>query len=168
MAARVSVVMGSESDWPVMQKCVDQLREFGIEAEVRILSAHRTPEHLAAYASQAAGRGIQVMIAAAGMSAALPGAIAAFTTLPVIGVPMVSGALAGVDALLAISQMPPGVPVATMAIGESGAKNAGILAAQVLGLSDAVLGKKLVEFKRFLADRTDKNNEALQARLAGQ
>jgi len=168
MGTRVAVVMGSESDWPTMQNCVDQLGQFGIEYDVRILSAHRTPAEVAAFASEAADRGVQVIIAAAGMAAALPGAVAAHTPLPVIGVPVASGPLAGVDALLAISQMPPGVPVAAMAIGEPGARNAAVLAAQILGLSDRDVRQKLAEHKRFMAEKTDKSNRSLQARLAGR
>jgi phosphoribosylaminoimidazole carboxylase PurE protein len=168
MAAQVAVIMGSESDWPTMKVCVDQLAEFGIEAEVSILSAHRAPEAVASFAAGAAERGIRVIIAGAGMAAALPGAVAAHTPLPVVGVPLAAGALAGVDALLAISQMPPGVPVAAVAIGEPGARNAAILAAQILALSDQVLAEKLREHKRFMAERADKNNQALRSGLAGR
>jgi phosphoribosylaminoimidazole carboxylase PurE protein len=167
MAKRVAVMMGSESDWPVMQSCVDQLAHFGLQADVQILSAHRTPDLVADFARRAADEGFGVIIAAAGMSAALPGSVAAHTTLPVIGVPMASGALAGMDALLAMSQMPPGVPVATMAIGQPGARNAAILAAEILSLSDVTLREKLQEHKRFMAENTDKNNRALRSRLMG-
>jgi len=168
MSHRVAVIMGSESDWPTMEACVRQLAQFGLEADVQILSAHRTPDKVADYAASAAERGISVIIAAAGMSAALPGSIAAHTNLPVIGVPMASGSLVGVDALLAISQMPPGVPVGAMAIGSPGAKNAAILAAQILALSDPELRKKLAEHKRSMAESTDNTNRALRSRLAGQ
>ncbi len=160
--------MGSESDWPSMEGCLELLRQFEIDADVQVLSAHRNPARLADYVSQASERGIRVMIAAAGMSAALPGAIAAQTTLPVIGVPIANGALRGVDALLAMSQMPSGVPVATLAIGASGAKNAAVLAAQILALSDARLAEKLKEHKRSLAEKADNINQALHARLAGR
>ena len=141
--------MGSDSDLSVMQSCVDQLREFGIEPAVRILSAHRTPQAAAEFARTAETRGVKVIIAAAGMAAHLAGALAAWTTLPVIGVPLTSeGGLAGLDALLSTVQMPPGVPVATVAIGKAGAKNAAILAVQILALADASLRDKLVQFKR--------------------
>lgn len=145
----VAVVMGSDSDMEVMRGCIEQLGEFGIEPAVRIISAHRTPEVAAEFAEGAAEKGIKVIIAAAGMAAHLAGAIAARTTLPVIGVPMVSSSgLEGVDALLSTVQMPPGVPVATVAIGKAGAKNAAILAVQILALSDDGLAGKLAEFKR--------------------
>jgi len=145
----VAVVMGSDSDLNVMQTCVDQLRELGVEPAVRILSAHRTPQAAAEFAQTAAARGIEVIIAAAGMAAHLAGAMAAWTTLPVIGVPLTSeGGLAGMDALLSTVQMPPGVPVATMAIGKSGAKNAAILAVQILALANPSLRERLLEFKK--------------------
>jgi 5-(carboxyamino)imidazole ribonucleotide mutase len=131
----VGIVVGSKSDLPVIQKCADALTEMGIESEVKVLSAHRTPALTADWAKGARERGIKVLIAGAGMAAHLPGAVAAWSTLPVIGVPIASGALQGVDSLLAIVQMPPGVPVATVAIGEAGAKNAAYLAAQIIGLS---------------------------------
>lgn len=147
--APVAVVMGSDSDLNVMQGCVEQLREFGIEPTVRILSAHRTPLAAAEFAQTAEMRGIQVIIAAAGMAAHLAGALAAWTTLPVIGVPLTSeGGLAGIDALLSTVQMPPGVPVATVAIGKSGAKNAAILAVQILALANPDLRDKLLQFKK--------------------
>ncbi len=141
--------MGSDSDLSVMQSCVDQLREFGIEPTVRILSAHRTPQAAAEFARTAEARGIRVVIAAAGMAAHLAGAMAAWTTLPVIGVPLTSeGGLAGLDALLSTVQMPPGVPVATVAIGKAGAGNAAILAVQILALADASLRDRLVQFRQ--------------------
>jgi len=140
--------MGSDSDLSVMQSCVDQLREFGIEPRVRILSAHRTPEAAAEFARTAEARGVRVIIAAAGMAAHLAGAMAAWTTLPVIGVPLTSeGGLAGLDALLSTVQMPPGVPVATVAFGKAGARNAAVLAVQILALADASLRDQLVQFK---------------------
>ena len=145
----VAVVMGSDSDLSVMQSCVDHLREFGIEPMVRILSAHRTPQAAAEFAQTAEARGVRVIIAAAGMAAHLAGAMAAWTTLPVIGVPLTSeGGLAGLDALLSTVQMPPGVPVATVAIGKTGAGNAALLAVQILALADASLRDKLVQFKQ--------------------
>lgn len=128
--------MGSKSDLPVIQKCADTLTEMGIESEIKVLSAHRTPELTAEWARGLRDRGIKVVVAGAGMAAALPGTIAAHTTLPVIGVPLASGHLNGVDSLLAIVQMPPGIPVATVAIGEAGARNAAYLATQIIGLSN--------------------------------
>ncbi len=146
--APVAVVMGSDSDMEVMQACIEQLGSFGITPVVRIISAHRTPRIAAEFAENAAQNGIKVIIAAAGMAAHLAGALAAKTTLPVIGVPLVSGSgVGGMDALLSTVQMPPGVPVATMALGKAGAKNAAILAVQILALSDEKLCRKLAEFK---------------------
>ncbi|MBN2183516.1 MAG: 5-(carboxyamino)imidazole ribonucleotide mutase [Sedimentisphaerales bacterium] len=147
--ARVAVVMGSDSDLGVMQNCVEQLEYFDIKPALRIISAHRTPKIAAEFAQNAADNGIKVIIAAAGMAAHLAGALAAQTTLPVIGVPlMASSGLNGVDALLSTVQMPPGVPVATMAIGKAGAKNAAIFAVQILALNDDNLEKKLIDFKK--------------------
>jgi phosphoribosylaminoimidazole carboxylase PurE protein len=146
---RIAVVMGSDSDLKVMESCTEQLREFGLQATVRILSAHRTPQLAAEFAETAAQRGIQVIIAAAGMAAHLAGALAARTTLPVIGVPLAADTgVGGLDALLSTVQMPPGVPVATMGIGKAGAKNAAILAAEILALTDPALRDKLVEFRK--------------------
>ena len=138
----VGIVVGSKSDLPVIQKCADTLAEMGIESEIKVLSAHRTPELTAEWARGLRDRGIKVVVAGAGMAAALPGTIAAHTTLPVIGVPLASGHLNGVDSLLAIVQMPPGIPVATVAIGEAGAKNAAYLATQIIGLSRPEPGEK--------------------------
>ncbi len=143
----VGIVMGSDSDLEVMTRCIDQLKAFGIGFEVRVLSAHRTPVEAHEYAASAAGRGLKILIGAAGMAAALPGVLAAATTLPVIGVPIPAGPLEGVDATVSILQMPPGVPVACMAIGSAGATNAAIFAAQILAPSDAVLADKLARFK---------------------
>lgn len=146
--APVAVVMGSDSDIDVMQGCIEQLGSFGIKPVVRIISAHRTPRIAAEFAENAAQNGIRVIIAAAGMAAHLAGALAAKTTLPIIGVPLVCGPdVGGMDALLSTVQMPPGVPVATMSLGKAGAKNAAILAVQILALSDETLQKKLTEFK---------------------
>ena len=145
----VAVVMGSDSDMEVMQGCIEQLKFFGIEPIVRVISAHRTPQIAAEFATNAAKKGIKVIIAAAGMAAHLAGALAARTTLPVIGVPLISaGGLQGIDALLSTIQMPPGVPVATVAIGKAGAKNAAILAVQILALSNKNLRTKLAAFKK--------------------
>ena len=150
----VAVVMGSDSDLEVMKSCVAQLKDFGIDPAVRIISAHRTPDVAADFADNAAGRGVKVIIAAAGMAAHLAGSIAGRTALPVIGVPLDSkAALGGLDSLLSTVQMPPGVPVATVAVGKAGAKNAAILAVQILALSDEGLAKKLAEFK---AEQTKK------------
>jgi 5-(carboxyamino)imidazole ribonucleotide mutase len=134
MAPLVGVVIGSKSDTEVIQNAVDVLKQLGIEHELSIISAHRTPDKAREYAQTARQRGIEVIIAGAGMAAALPGVLASWTTLPVIGVPMASGELKGIDALYSIVQMPGGIPVACMAIGSSGAKNAAFLAAEILGL----------------------------------
>jgi phosphoribosylaminoimidazole carboxylase PurE protein len=149
----VAVVMGSDSDLPVMQSCIEQLKDFGIAPIVRIISAHRTPDIAADFADSAIENGIKVIIkviiAAAGMAAHLAGALAAKTILPVIGVPLAaSQGPAGLDALLSTAQMPPGVPVATMAIGKAGAKNAAIFAAEVLALNDQTIAAKLAEFRK--------------------
>ena len=158
----VAVVMGSDSDMTVMQGCVDTLREFGIEPAVRIISAHRTPQMAAEFADNAAADGIKVIIAGAGMAAHLAGSLAGRTTLPVIGVPLISaGGLEGVDALLSTVQMPPGVPVATVAIGKAGAKNAAILAVQILALSDDNLAKKLKDYKEAQAKKVIDKDSAL-------
>ncbi len=143
----VGIVVGSKSDLPVMQKCADILQEMGIESELKVLSAHRTPELMAEWARGARDRGLKVIIAGAGMAAHLPGAAAAWSTLPIIGVPLASGHLNGVDSLLAIVQMPPGVPVATVAIGEAGAKNAAYLAAQIIGLSRPEVADKYQQLR---------------------
>jgi len=159
----VAVVMGSDSDMEVMRGCIEQLGEFGIEPAVRIISAHRTPEVAAEFAEEAGEKGIKVIVAAAGMAAHLAGAIAARTTLPVIGVPLISSSgLEGVDALLSTVQMPAGVPVATVAIGKAGAKNAAILAVQILALSDSGLAKKLAEFKKQQAKKVIEKDSGLQ------
>lgn len=130
----VGVVMGSRSDWDTMRHCVDQLDAFGVPCDVRVLSAHRTPDELAAWIASAEEQGVEVFVAAAGMAAALPGVVAAQTTLPVLGVPMEGKLLGGLDSLLSMVQMPGGIPVGTLAIGKAGAVNAAILATQILGL----------------------------------
>ena len=145
-APLVGVVMGSHSDWPTMKLACDMLDEFGVANERKITSAHRTPDLMADYARTAADRGLQVIIAGAGGAAHLPGMVASHTTLPVLGVPIKSRALHGVDSLLSIVQMPGGVPVGTLAIGESGAKNAALLAVRVLALTRPALRGKLDEF----------------------
>lgn len=149
MGARVGILMGSESDLPVMEKAVAVLQRFGVEHELEVMSAHRKPDRVAEYSRSADGRGLKVIIAGAGLAAHLPGVVAAHTHLPVIGVPLYQQALAGADALYSCVQMPPGVPVATVAIG--GAKNAAVLAVQILAVADAVLAQKLRELKRELA-----------------
>ena len=159
----VAVVMGSDSDLKVMQSCIEMLGDFGITPVVRIISAHRTPQIAAEFAENAAGNGIKVIIAAAGMAAHLAGALAARTTLPIIGVPLTSSAgLGGVDALLSTVQMPPGVPVASMGIGKAGAKNAAIFAVQILALEDKSLAEKFVEFKKAQKKKVLKKDSALQ------
>ena len=159
----VAVEMGSDSDMGVMQSCIDQLGDFGVKPVVRIISAHRTPQIVAEFAQNAAESGFKVIIAAAGMAAHLAGALAAKTTLPVIGVPLISGScLEGVDALLSTMQMPPGVPVATVAIGKAGAKNAAVLAVQILALTDENLREKLAEFKKSQKKKVIEKDSALQ------
>jgi len=149
---RVGIVMGSRSDWETMQQAATRLDSLGVAHEVRVVSAHRTPDLLFEYAEQAAARGIRVIIAGAGGAAHLPGMLAAKTALPVLGVPVQSKALSGLDSLLSIVQMPGGVPVATLAIGEAGAKNAGILAAQILALSDDALAERLAAYRTAQTD----------------
>ena len=139
--------MGSQSDWGTMQAAAHMLDALGIAHEARIVSAHRTPDRMAAYAKQAQSRGIRVIIAGAGGAAHLPGMVASMTTLPVLGVPVESRALKGLDSLLSIAQMPGGVPVATFAIGEAGAKNAALHAAAILGLSDLIVKRKLDDWR---------------------
>ena len=156
----VGIVMGSDSDLETMKKCAEQLTTFGIACETRIISAHRTPVVAHEYASGAAGRGLKVLVAAAGMSAALSGVLAANTTLPVIGVPMASGPLAGVDAALSTMQMPPGVPVACMAI--NGAVNAAIFAAQILATADPALAARLEQFKKDQAAKVTEKDRAIR------
>jgi 5-(carboxyamino)imidazole ribonucleotide mutase len=159
---QVLIVMGSESDMPVMEDAAAMLRKFGVPFEMRISSAHRCPDRTAALAAQAEGRGVKVIIAGAGMAAHLAGVMAAGTILPVIGVPIGGGALAGVDALYSTVQMPGGIPVATVAIGKAGAKNAGILAVQMLALSDKALTAKLKDFKESMSLEVEEKDRALQ------
>lgn len=154
----VSIIMGSTSDLPVMEKAAKILDEFEIPFEINALSAHRTPAEVEKFAKEASERGIKVVIAAAGMAAHLPGVIASMTSIPVIGVP-IKASLEGMDALLAIVQMPPGIPVAT--VGINGAMNAGILAAQILAAGDANVAKKLSAYKESLKDKIVKANEEL-------
>jgi len=164
----VSIVMGSDSDLDVMREAAKALEDFGVGYEIDVTSAHRSPERTADYARQAAGRGIRVIIAGAGGAAHLAGVIAAHTTLPVIGVPIASTALNGLDSLLATVQMPAGIPVATVAIGKPGATNAGILAAQILGLSSAAVAKKLAALKETLANSVEEKSRKLKITLGAQ
>jgi len=158
----VGVVMGSLSDSEIMKGCVDMLKEFHIGHEVRVLSAHRTPELTREYASSAAERGIEVLIAGAGWAAHLAGFIAAHTTLPVIGVPIDSSPFKGLDALLSTVQMPPGIPVATVAVGSGGARNAGILAAQILALKYPSIAEKVMNHRKALTQEAAKKAEVLE------
>ncbi|MDT0575793.1 5-(carboxyamino)imidazole ribonucleotide mutase [Croceicoccus sp. F390] len=151
-AAQVAIVMGSQSDWPTMQCADTVLQELQIATDVRIVSAHRTPDRMVAFAKEAAGSGIRVIIAGAGGAAHLPGMIASMTVLPVLGVPVRSSALSGQDSLLSIVQMPAGVPVGTLAIGEAGATNAGLLAASILALSDAPVAARLLAWRQARTD----------------
>lgn len=159
----VAVVMGSDSDWSVMSAAAEALTEFGIAHEVQVVSAHRSAKKMIAFGNDAAERGIRVIIAGAGGAAHLPGMLAAVTTLPVIGVPVPLARLDGMDSLLSIVQMPAGIPVATVSIG--GARNAGILAARILGSGDAALTAKLADFAHSLETLVEEKNAALNASL---
>ncbi|MBQ3553211.1 MAG: 5-(carboxyamino)imidazole ribonucleotide mutase [Clostridia bacterium] len=158
--AKVAVIMGSDSDFPVVKKCLVMLKKFGIEAEVSVISAHRTPEMAAQYAKNAEENGIEVIIAAAGKAAHLGGVLAAFTTLPVIGIPIKSSTMDGLDSLLSMVQMPKGIPVATVAI--DGADNAGILAAQILSLAHPEIKPLLRAYKEEMEQEVIKKNEAIK------
>jgi 5-(carboxyamino)imidazole ribonucleotide mutase len=165
MSAFVGIVMGSDSDWPTMQPAADALAEFDVECEIRVVSAHRTPADMLEYGASAADRGLRVIIAGAGGAAHLPGMLASVTPLPVIGVPVPLAHLDGVDSLLSIVQMPAGVPVATVSV--AGARNAGLLAVRMLGISDPGLRAAMVTFQAALADTARAKNVALQAKLGG-
>ena len=158
--AQVGILMGSDSDLEIMSKAAEVLQELGVDSEMRILSAHRCPEEAASYSRNARQNGIGVIIAGAGLAAHLPGVIASFTTLPIIGVPLRGGALSGQDALYAIVQMPPGVPVAT--VGIDGARNAGILAAQILAVNDQALAQRLTSLKENMRQEVLKKTERLK------
>jgi phosphoribosylaminoimidazole carboxylase PurE protein len=158
---KVAVVLGSDSDYPVIQDTIRILDEFGIAHEITVTSAHRSPERTHRYAVALEDRGIQVVIACAGAAAHLAGVLASHTILPVIGVPIDSSPLRGIDALLSTSMMPAGVPVATMAIGKAGASNAAVLAAQILARSDPDLARRLKEYKKQLADRVEERDREL-------
>ena len=157
---KVGIIMGSQSDWPVMRLAAEILEELGVSHETRIVSAHRTPERLVEYAKAARGRGLKVIIAGAGGAAHLPGMTASMTPLPVLGVPVQSRALSGMDSLLSIVQMPKGVPVGTLAIGEAGAANAGRLAASIIALQDPAVADKLDAFRQAQSDKIGESPEA--------
>lgn len=160
-ALDVAILMGSDSDLETMKACQEVLKEFGVSSELRILSAHRTPEALAAYMKEAESRGLKVYVAAAGMAAHLAGAVSSKTVKPVIGVPLDASPLGGLDSLLSTVQMPAGIPVATVAIGKAGAKNAGFLAVQILAVAKPELAKKLDEQRRKNAEKLLAKNESL-------
>lgn len=163
---KVAIIMGSDSDLPVLQPALDTLKEFGVAVEVLVASAHRTPDKVHHFTAGAAERGVQAIIAAAGAAAHLPGVVASYTTLPVIGVPVNSTSVGGLDALLSIVQMPAGIPVATMAI--NGAKNAALFAVQILATANRELALGLVEYRTAMAAEVDRKNAALQEKLAAQ
>ena len=158
---KVAIIMGSDSDWPALQPAADACKEFGIPCEIRVVSAHRTPMEMVKFSRSAHTRGIQVIIAGAGGAAHLPGMVASLTPLPVIGVPVESKSLKGLDSLLSIVQMPGGVPVATMAI--NGGRNAGLLAARILGVADAKLGKSMLAYQKALENESKAKNRKLQS-----
>ena len=160
----VGIIMGSDSDWPTLQPAAEICREFSVAFEARVVSAHRTPEDMVRYAKTAETRGLRVIIAGAGGAAHLPGMVASLTPLPVIGVPVQSKSLNGLDSLLSIAQMPGGVPVATMAIG--GGKNAGLMAMKILGVGDPVLRRQIKNFAESLAGESRQRNKNLAASLA--
>ena len=159
---KVAIIMGSKSDWETMKKAADVLDLFGMLYEKKVISAHRTPDLMFDFSEKARGRGIQVIIAGAGGAAHLPGMVAAKTTLPVIGVPVKSRTLNGVDSLLSIVQMPGGIPVATTAIGKAGAKNAGILAARILGISHSSVRENLENYEKSLVQKVEEMQNELQ------
>jgi 5-(carboxyamino)imidazole ribonucleotide mutase len=163
----VGIVMGSDSDWPKIKGVAAALQEFDVPFEVHVMSAHRTPDVVREFAATAVDRGLRVLIAAAGGAAHLAGVVASHTTLPVIGIPVVTEMMGGLDSLLSTVQMPGDVPVATVAAGSGGARNAGLLAVEILALSDATLQQKLVAFKKQLAEKIAARNAAFQASLAG-
>ena len=162
----VGLIMGSDSDWDTVQPAAEVLAEFGVPFEVGVVSAHRTPDKMLAYAKSAHERGLRAIIACAGGAAHLPGMVAAATPLPVIGIPRALDTLDGMDSLLSIVQMPAGVPVATVSIG--GAKNAGLLAARILGAADPELQAKMVRYQEDMAAAVEKKDEALRSRLLGE
>ncbi len=165
---RVGIVMGSDSDWPKIKKAADALDEFGVDYEVRVMSAHRTPDAVAEYASSAIDRGLQVIIAAAGGAAHLAGVIAAHTTLPIIGLPVPTPELGGLDSLLSTVQMPGDVPVASMAVGMGGPRNSGLFAVQILATADETLRARLVEFKQQLVGKIAAKDARLQQSIQAE
>ncbi len=164
---RVGILMGSDSDWPKIQAAAAALEEFGVEYEARVMSAHRTPDAVAEYARTAARRGLKVLIAAAGGAAHLGGVVAAHTTLPVIGIPVPTADLGGLDSLLSIVQMPGDVPVVSVAVGLGGPRNAGLFAVQILATADESLAAKLVEFKQRIAEKVAQRDAAFQQARSG-
>ena len=164
----VGIIMGSDSDWPKISEVSAALDDFGVGHEINVMSAHRTPEVVQKYASSAIERGLKIIIAAAGGAAHLAGVAASHTTLPVIGIPVPTGMMGGLDSLLATVQMPGDVPVATVGAGMGGPRNAGLLAVQILALSDDSLREKLNQFKLTLADKVGAKNEKLQASIRGE
>jgi 5-(carboxyamino)imidazole ribonucleotide mutase len=164
----VGIVMGSDSDWPKIEAAAQALKEFDVLYEVHVMSAHRTPEIVRQYATMAAARGLKVLIAAAGGAAHLAGVMASHTTLPVIGIPVPTEMLGGLDSLLSTVQMPGDVPVATVGVGGGGPRNAGLLAVQILALSDPGLQEKLNQYKHALSDKVNAKDAALQFTLAKQ
>lgn len=163
--APVAILMGSASDWPSVKDAFETLKKFGIAADVRVLSAHRTPDDAAEFSRTAADRGVKVILAAAGGAAHLAGVLAAHSTLPVIGIPVQGGALNGLDALLATVQMPSGIPVATVAVGKSGPTNAALLAVEILALADAPLRQKLAQHKASLRQGVIESDAKLRAEI---
>ena len=162
MSAKVAILMGSDSDWPVLQKTAETLKSFDVPFEAHVMSAHRTPDRAAEFSKNAEANGLRVIICAAGVAAHLAGVISAHTILPVIGVPMASGDLKGLDALLSTVQMPGGIPVATVAIGSGGAVNAALLAVEILALSDPALRVKMYKHKTTMAEKVMKADAELQ------
>jgi 5-(carboxyamino)imidazole ribonucleotide mutase len=165
-APEVGIVMGSDSDWPKIKAAAEALDEFGVSYEVHVMSAHRTPEIVRQFATMAAARGLKVLIAAAGGAAHLAGVIASHTTLPVIGIPVPTDLSGGLDSLLSTVQMPGDVPVAVVAVGGGGPRNAGLLAVQILALSNADLQEKLAKFRHTLAEKINAKDDALQSAVA--
>jgi 5-(carboxyamino)imidazole ribonucleotide mutase len=162
--AKVAVIMGSKSDLPVVKQAIDVLKNFGVEVEARVISAHRTPDEAHAYAKSAKDNGVEVIICAAGKAAHLGGVIAAYTTLPVIGLPIKTDMMGGLDSLLSIVQMPSGIPVAT--VGVNGGENAGLLALQILGIKYPEISKKLIDYKQKMKDKINSDDAALQSELS--
>jgi len=161
----VGIVMGSDSDWPILQSAVETLKSFSIPCEVRVISAHRTPDTAAEYARTASRRGLKIIMSAAGGAAHLGGVLAAHTTLPVIGIPIKGGALNGIDSLLATLQMPSGIPVPTVTLGSAGPVNAAIFAAQILALSDPAMARRVSAHKKSLTKKVEKGDARVQSEL---